>query len=120
MSYGARLEVSGDAGALLIARGRVRGRFREVTISELLVTPSMRGVQLARDMVSDLLRGVDADYIAACAARSTTEQTVLARAGFIPAPRLGPHFTTRRLHSTGLDPARWPNWRCSIGDLEIF
>ena len=120
MSYGARLEIAGDAGALLIARGRVRGRLREVTISELLMTPSKRGVQLARDLVSDLLGSVDADYVAACAARTTTERTVLARAGFIPAPRFGPHFTARRLDSTGLDPSRWPNWRCSIGDLEIF
>ena len=43
ISYCARLETAGDAGALVIARGRIRGRLREVTISELIVTPSVRG-----------------------------------------------------------------------------
>ncbi len=80
----------------------------------------MRGVQIARALIADLVRSTDADYVAICAARGTTERQALARAGFLPAPWLGPHFTARRLDSTGLDPARWHNWRCSIGDLEIF
>jgi GNAT superfamily N-acetyltransferase len=120
ISYAARFDSSGDAGALLIARSRVRSHFREVTISELLVTPSVRGVQIARALLADLASHTDADYVAACAASNTAERQALARAGFLPAPRLGPHFTVRRLHSTELDPARWQNWRCSIGDLELF
>ncbi len=120
MSYCARLEIFNDAGALVIARGRVRGRFREVTISELLVTPSIRGVQIARSLLSEIVSGADADYVAACAATGTSERTALARTGFFPVPRVGPHFTTRRLSSAGLDPTKWANWRCSIGDLELF
>ncbi len=120
ISYAARLEILGDAGALVIARGRVRGRFREVTISELLVTPSIRGVQIARSLLAELASRTDADYLAACAATGTSERIALARAGFLPVPRIGPHFTARRLSSAGLDPARWSNWRCSIGDLELF
>ena len=119
-SYRARFEMDGDAGALVIARGRIRGRLSEVTISELLVTPSRRGVQIGRAVVSDLVRTADADYVAACAASGTAERSVLARTGFLPAPRLGPHFTARRLDPAGLDPSRWANWRCSIGDLELF
>jgi GNAT superfamily N-acetyltransferase len=119
-SYWARFEVEGDAGALVIARGRVRGRLREVTISELLVTPSSQGARIGQAVLSDLVRTADADYVAACAASGTAERDVLARAGFLPVPRLGPHFTARRLNSVGLDPCRWGNWRCSIGDLELF
>ena len=120
ISYSGRLHVEGDAGALVIARGKVRGNLSEVTVSELLVTPSMRGVQIGRALLADLVRSTDADYIAACAAKGTVERQALARAGFLPVPYLGPHFTARRLDSTGLDPARWRNWRCSIGDLEVF
>ena len=119
-SYCARFEMDGDAGALVIARSRIRGRLSEVTISDLLVTPSSRGVQIGRAVVSDLVRAADADYVAACAASGTAERGVLARTGFLPVPRLGPNFTARRLNPAGLDPARWVNWRCSIGDLELF
>ena len=118
--YGARLETAGDAGALVIARGRVRGRLREVTISELLVTPSTRGARVARMLLSELIDTADTDYVAACAASGTTARQALARVGFLPAPCIGPHFTTRRLSSVGLDPSRWASWRCSIGDLELF
>ena len=48
------------------------------------------------------------------------DRRVLARSGFLPAPRLGPHFTARRLDQSAPDPSRWGNWRCSIGDLELF
>lgn len=119
-SYCARLNIQNDAGALLIARGRVRGRFREVTISELLVTPSIRGVQIGRELLSDLAGTIDADYVAGCAASGTAERSAMARAGFLPAPGLGPRFTVRRLAPLAHDPTQWPNWRCSIGDLELF
>ena len=120
LSYSARFETTGDAGALVIARARRRGYLREVTLSELLVTPSMRGITIARDIVADLVQRASADYVAACAARSSTERQILVRAGFLPAPRLGPHFTVRCLASMGVNPAHWQNWRCSIGDLELF
>jgi GNAT superfamily N-acetyltransferase len=120
LSYWGRFETVGDAGALIIVRSRVRGRLREVTISDLLVTPTSRGVQIGRAVVSDVVRSCDSDYVAVCAARRTAERSVLARAGFLPMPHLGPHFTARRLNPIGLDPSRWVNWRCSIGDLELF
>lgn len=118
--YQARFEMLGDDGALVIARARLRGRFRELTISELLITPSVRGLELGRAVISDLVRTADADYVAACAVRHTAEREVLAGAGFLPAPRLGPHLTVRHLSPVRLDPTRWANWRCSIGDLELF
>jgi GNAT superfamily N-acetyltransferase len=120
VSYRARFEAVGDAGALVIARTRVRARLREVTISELLVTPSTRGVQIARALLSDVVRHADADYVAACAASGTSERRALIHAGFLPAPYLGPSFTARRLSTQIPDPTRWFNWRCSIGDLELF
>ena len=91
-----------------------------MTISELLVTPSIRGVQIARALLSDLVSSANADHVAACAATDTPERTALARTGFLPVPRIGPYFTARRLSSAGLDPSDWANWRCSIGDLELF
>ena len=66
------------------------------------------------------LDAADADYVAACAPARTTERAVLARAGFVPVPRLGPPLTARRLNPIGPDPSRWASWRCSIGDLELF
>ena len=120
MLYYARFDTIGDAGALVIARGRLRGRFREITISELLVTPSIRGVQIGRALVSDLVHNADADYVAACAASGTPERKALTGAGFLPVAGVGPHFTARTLRSDGRDPSKWANWRCSIGDLELF
>jgi hypothetical protein len=119
-SYHARFETAGDGGALIIARGRVRGRFRELTISELLVTPSRRGIEIGRALLLDLVRTSDADYVAACGVPRTPERDVLAAARFFPAPRLGPHLTARGLLPVSLDPTHWRNWRCSIGDLELF
>jgi GNAT superfamily N-acetyltransferase len=119
-SYWARFETNGDAGALIIARGKTRGRLRALMISELMVTPSSRGMKLGRALLADLARTTDADFIAACTAPGTIERRVLARSAFFPAPRLGPHFTARRLDLGGLDPSDWHNWRCSIGDLELF
>jgi GNAT superfamily N-acetyltransferase len=120
MTYWARFEMAGDAGALVVARGRVRGRLREVTVSELLVTTSHRGIELGKAVLVDFMRATDADYVAACAASGTTERSVLLGSGFFPIPRLGPHFTARALRTDGPDPSRWDNWRCAIGDLEVF
>jgi hypothetical protein len=120
LAYRARFQAAGDAGALVIARGRVRGRLREVTISELLVTPSRRGIEIGRTLLSQVAHGAGADYVAACSPSGTADRGALARAGFVPAPRLGPHFTARRLAPDGPDPSQWANWRCSIGDLELF
>ncbi len=120
LEYYGRFETSGSEGALIIARARIRGRFREVTISELMVTPSARGIQLGKAALSRVARSADADYVAACAAAGTTERDVLLRSGFLPVPNLGPHFTARPLDPAALNPARWANWRCSIGDLEVF
>lgn len=120
LKYYARFETTGSEGALIIARARLRGRLRELTISELMVTPSARGVRLGRAALSGLARSADADYVAACAAAGTAERDTLIRAGFLPVPHIGPHFTARPLDPAALNPARWANWRCSIGDLEVF
>ena len=120
IAYRARFETVGDAGALVIARTRMRSRFREMTISELLVTPSERAIRLGREVVSALANDGTADYSAGCAAKGTAERIVLVRAGFLPVPCVGPHLVARRLALDGLDPLQWPNWRCSVGDLELF
>lgn len=120
LSYWARFDVAEGVGALVIARGKIRGGFREVTISDLLVTPTSKGVRVGRALVSNLLREVDADYVAACAARGTPERRVLSGTGFLPVPHCGPNLIARDLNAARLDPSRWVNWRCSVGDLELF
>jgi len=106
---------------VIIARPRIRGKLRELTLSEILCTPDTKGIKIASSLIGHIATLSDADYLAACAAPGSTERQVLRRAGFIPFSFKGPHFTVRTL-GAGLipDPTVWTSWRLSIGDLEIF
>lgn len=112
----------GDAFAALCFHGRRRWRRREVTLSEILLTPDPKSRALARRLLRRLARDAEADYLVASVAAGTPELGVLRRAGFLPVPGVGPRLTVRPVCIAGspVDPCTWESWRCSIGDLEIF
>jgi hypothetical protein len=94
----------------------------ELRICELIVGAGDRSRQIARALLAKLRRESGADYVSAMAARGTPERRVLLRAGFVPAPRLGPILTVLPLNPVagGLDPLDRGSWRASLGDLELF
>jgi hypothetical protein len=118
MRYGAHWVGDGGVRAAVIYRLTHRRGLREVTISELFFEDRHAG----RRVVRELLRSVTADYAAAHCARTTPHRRVLLAAGFVPIPRIGPHFTTRPLspEAGGCDPREAAHWRLSLGDLEVF
>ena len=121
-SYHALSDLSEGEGALVIFRGRWRSGLREVSLSEVLVTPTPQGRRRGRALLRRLARTVEADYLVAAGARSMPERAVLVQSGFLPAPRAGLHFTVRELDCPPgpPDPFQLSNWRFSIGDLEVF
>ena len=120
--YYALADIDGGEGALVVFRGRWRSGLREISVSEVLATPTPQGRRKGRALLRRLAREAGADYLVATAARRTTERGVLARSGFLPVPRAGLYFTVRELaRPAGTpDPLELRNWRFSIGDLEIF
>jgi len=122
-AYGARWLFRGGSGAAVVFRQRARGGRRELTLAEVLVTPSARGAALGTLLLSRMAAGIRADYAAALAPARSHTAAALGMAGFLPVPNLGPHFTVRKLRGSrhlALDPADWRSWWCSLGDLELF
>lgn len=111
-----------EGGAGCVFRGQLRGGLRELSLSEVLVTPTKRGFDYGRDLVRHVVRHADADYAVAMAPWSSPAARVLLRSGFLPAPRLGPHYTARPLAPLEdlPDPTRRSSWHHFIGDIELF
>ncbi len=120
--YRALWDLDESGGAALVFRTRRRYGLRELSLSEVLVTPGRAGRQRGRRVLHRVLRNAEADYAVALAPWRSPAARVLLRSGFLPAPRLGPHFTARTLNpSPDLpDPSRRSSWHHSIGDLELF
>lgn len=120
--YDALWEFDGTDGAVLIFRQKHRRGFTELRFCELLVGPSRRSAAIGRALLRQAVADTEADYASAMAASGTAEQRVVLGSGFLPAPRLGPILTVRSLNAlaSGLDPLKRPNWRVSLGDLELF
>lgn len=113
---------SRDGAAAVILRSRRRRGLAEIGISELFLAPGRASVGAGAALLRELRRTLDSDYLAAVAARGTPERRALLRAGFLPLPKVGPRLTVRPLDlpKSLPEPTRWRNWRCSIGDLELF
>ena len=122
MNYHATWRREGDAAAFVIHRRRCRGGLVEVMLCELAATAGSTGVALLRKLLGELVDDSNADYMIGCAARNSTEMWALATSGFIWIPKIGPTLVWRPVSSdsAALELGRWPQWRCSIGDLEIF
>jgi GNAT superfamily N-acetyltransferase len=106
--------------AAIVFRPTLRRGLREVMLCEVLFGsgggPALGGV------VRGLAASCGADYLLAHAPWGTVHWWALVRAGFLPVPRVGPHFTVRPLSEAGaaVSPARLPRWSLSLGDLEVF
>ncbi len=118
--YHARCRSEKNSSALIIFRHRQRRGLQELSISELLASPD--GAELGKDLLEETVRASGADYAAAIAANGTVEQTLFRKSHFLPLGKRGPSFTVRQLENPvpGIDILDWSNWRCSIGDLELF
>lgn len=129
IGYGAMADVEGDAGALVVARPRLRRGRGELALAEVLVG---RGEESARRAARLLARvGAaaaegGADYLVAVASRTTAERRALAGAGFLTLPAAGPRLAVRRLAAADAPGSPLPAslrtgaWRWSLGDLELF
>lgn len=96
------------AAGAVVFRLRRRGTALEATISELAVpSPSA-----ARSAIGSILRTTGADYAIAAGGPE------LLRAGFVPAPRLGPMLTWKPMARTGVP--KFSELGFGLGDVELF
>jgi GNAT superfamily N-acetyltransferase len=117
--YLAKYKTKQNAEALLIYRNRIRKRWRELSISELLMTEGNEGRKLAKQLLEEALRNSHAHYAVALAADDTDEKSVLKQSWFFPVRRIGPTLTIRKLDDR-VPEHDWSTWRCSVGDFEVF
>lgn len=105
--------------AAIIRPNRRRG-LREIMLCEFILREAGLGDVAA--LLRHLTDAVEADYIVTHARRGSVHERTLRRVGFIPLPRVGPHFTVRPLSPVAVRAAatRLPRWQLSLGDLEIF
>jgi GNAT superfamily N-acetyltransferase len=122
MEYRALWSGEGRRAAAVVVRARRRGRFREVVVSEVLAPAGRAGIGVAARLLRRLASRVDADYLAAALSPATPERKAAYRAGFLPAPFVGPPLFVRELTATSdaPNPARRASWRFSAGSIEIF
>lgn len=121
-AYRAAWNLQGGAGAVVIYRVKQRGPIRELRICDLLVGRGARCQRIAGELMRAVVHDEPAHYATGMAAPGTAERNALARALFVPAPRVGPILTALPLSgapelSGVVAPAAW---RATIGDLEIF
>lgn len=118
--YHARYRTENNSSALIIFRHRQRRGLHELSISELLVSPE--GAKLGKDLLEETIQASGADYAAGIAADETIEQELFRKCGFFPVGKKGPALTVKQLENRlpEINILDWNNWRCSIGDLELF
>ncbi|MCW8138159.1 MAG: GNAT family N-acetyltransferase [Planctomycetota bacterium] len=106
--------------ATVVARvGRRRGLSEALVCETILRDTSVLGLPAAARALRSLCRGVDADYVAACANGDPLAAAALSLAGFLPAPRLSPVLTARDL-GEHVAPRSLRELSLTIGDLELF
>jgi hypothetical protein len=119
-SYGAASSAVDQT--LVLYRLRQRGGRRELTIEDILCAPTWRGTQQTARTLRELVRTTQPDYAIAAFRPAAYEAAALTSSGFVPAPWLGPIFTTRDLAPDPAAPdlGTLASFRLSIGDLELF
>jgi len=117
--YLAKWRQTNDSFAAVIYREKKRKQLCEIGICELFLSQNKRGTQLAVEILKEIFHESRADYAIATFALHTPELAVLKQSGFFSLGRRGPIFTVRMLENE-IKPMRWADWRCSLGDLELF
>ena len=120
LTYHAAWPDWGPDAAAIIFRPTLRRGLREVMLCEALLGTG--GGPALGQVVRRLVASCGADYLLAHAPRGSAHWWALLRAGFVPVPRVGPHFTVRPLSeaAAAVAPARLHRWHLSLGDLEVF
>lgn len=98
-----------------------RRGLRELRLCELMMNGKPRARRVA-DVIQAAGRVAEADFIATMAPISSRAGRALVRAGFLPAPYLGPIVTVLPLQGARGEPNPLDrsSWAFSIGDLELF
>ena len=111
-----------DSAAAIVYRVRRRWGLRELSVSEVLVTPHPGSVAAAAGLVAAASRRVAAHHAVAVASPGTPEHAALRRAGFVRAPGAGPLLVVRHLAIPEAlpDPRDLASWRLSTGSFELF
>jgi len=120
--YDAKWRTEKDAAAVIIFRQKIRKTWKELSLSEILLTAGTSGVELAKKMIEEAAQSKAADYAVAIAARGTPEEDALRAARFSRFRGVGPVLVVKELNRLPekIQLFDWSTWRCSIGDLEIF
>jgi hypothetical protein len=95
-----------DDGALVV-RGRQRGAARELVVADAVGFTGAR----ADSEAAEALSASGFDHVLRCGGPD-------AKHGFVPLPGGGPILTFRSLNLAAKPPL--PNWRLSMGDVELF
>ncbi len=120
--YSSASRIDGEDGALILWRNRLRRNLHELSISEILIGTGKKSMDIGNRIMDEILHQTKADYLVAIAARNTPEASLLKRLRFLPLPGVGPVLTVKPINDPrfSINICDWTNWRCSIGDLEIF
>lgn len=118
--YTAAWDLDSSGGAAAVFRTRTHRGLRELRLCQLLIEESEGDGRRAAALIREVLQGLKVDYVAAVAPFEGTVARALLRAGFIPAPRIGPILTVRPLNGENPGILQKSSWRLSIGDLELF
>ena len=118
LNYTIELEHEGhDLPAIAVTRSRTRGRLRETSVTELLITPELP--RAGTNLLRRIAHAAGSDHVSCSFARSTLQRRSAGRAGFIPIP-IGPVLVALPLRPLSIDPFDRGSWSLSLGDLELF
>lgn len=122
IGYRALWSGPGEAPAAVFFRGRLRGKLREIIVSEILIPEGRDGVRSGARLLRRLAQESRADYLAAAASGNSPERSALLRTGFLPVPVAGPRLVVRTLGSTpgASDPGKISAWRVDASSFELF
>lgn len=107
-------------GAAVVFRTRNRNGRSELTVVEI-VAPTTAHIPVAASLLRAVVREGKEMYVVAMAGSLSREAAVLALAGFLPIPGVGPELVMRPVRSRTPPELDGPKmWPLQISDLEVF